>query len=314
MSLKVTFAEKLINEITDGKFELQQGVTVLISGGMGSGKTTLLLYLLDYLYADGREVVFWRGREIDQWHHADKRTQFRIFHHVNDRVKFDDDYIKQYYEFEPYKTPREILEKADEDFVNVVYPPSLDWEAKYCDRNLVTIFREYKQADVIKSDTLMTVRHAFWYSFIYEILKDKRFCSLLFDEFDDIAERYCKGFKYYMVSFMMNSLRYFRQKRKSLYGATQVVTDIDSRILGKIMYHIYMAGAKLHRESVLDKNKVKFAEKGQAFIEDKNTGTWAKFEFPPRGIITPILVQLIRSSEEEEVEELDGIVDLEEVV
>ncbi|WP_456478218.1 hypothetical protein [Geoglobus ahangari] len=314
MSLKTIFAEELIGKITDRKHLLQQGVTVLLSGGMGSGKTTLLLHLLDYLYADGREVIFWRGREIDQWHHADYRVEFRIFHHVDDRIEFEcDSEIKQYYEFYPYKSIKEIIRNADREMVNVVYPPSLDWQAEYSDKNLVTIFKEYKQATVVASEDLFTTRHAFWYSFIYEMLKMRSFASLFFDEFDDIAERFAKGYKYYMISFLMNALRYFRQRKLSIYGATQVITDIDSRILGKMMFYIYMAGAKVHRESVLDQKKVKFAEPGHAFIEEKNTGNWAKFRFPSRGIITTLSVSLTRYDEKGDFEELD-FEEVEEVV
>ncbi|WP_290598254.1 MULTISPECIES: hypothetical protein [unclassified Archaeoglobus] len=312
MSLKTIFAEELLWKITDGKHEFQQGVTALLSGGMGSGKTTLLLHLLDYLYADGREVVFWRGREIDQWHHADHRVEFRIFHHVDDRIQFEaDSEIKQYYELYPYKTIREIIRNADSEMVNVVYPPSADWRAEYSDQNLVTIYKEYKQARILAANELNTTRHAFWYSFIYEMLKLKSFASLFFDEFDDIAERYAKGYKYYMLNFLMNALRYFRQRKLSLYGATQVVTDIDSRILGKMMFYLYMAGSKVHRDSILDPKKVKFAELGHAFIEEKNTGTWAKFSFPDRGIITTLLVTLrgIQSTEDDDFEmvEVEGV-------
>lgn len=307
MSLKTIFAEDLINKITDGKLALQQGATVLVSGGMGSGKTTLLLHLLDYLYADGKEVIFWRGREIDQWHHADSRVEFRIFHHIDDRLEFEaENEIKQYYELQPYRSIGEIFRYANREMVNVVYPPSADLKAEYSDKNLVTIFKEYKQATMVASDDIFTTRHAFWYSFIYEMLKMRSFASLFFDEFDDIAERFAKGFKYYMISFLMNALRYFRQKKLSLYAATQVVTDIDIRILGKIMFHIYMAGAKLHRDSVLDQKKVKFAEPGHAFIEEKNTGTWAKFSFPSRGIISTLLVTLRSYRDEfEEIEEVE---------
>jgi len=303
LSYKTLFAEELLNRITDDKFELHQGVTTLISGGMGSGKTTLLLHLLDYLFADGRELLFWRGREVDQWHHADERVEFRVFHYYKDRIRFEgEDEIKQYYELEPYRNVREIFEKASLDRVNVVYPPARDWKAEYSDDNLLTIYKEYKQSVYVMEEEFYTVRHGFWYSFIYEMLKLRDFSSLFFDEFDDIAERYAKGFKYHMITFLMNALRYFRQKRLSLYGATQVVTDIDSRILGKIMYFIYMAGAKVHRESVLDAKKVKFAELGHAFIEERNTGTFAKFTYPSRGIISPFMVSLEEEGKKKEVE------------
>ena len=263
------------------------GVTVLTYGSKGSGKTTLFLTLCQSVTCynkDGLlelETSIWRGGDEDYWTWL-PYDRVRVFIHRDDfdNVVFrrDDDLSeydrKDLPEIVKYKTNKEVYEKLLRGGINVIYEPTTysltDGIKKIIQRRGVT------GDELFKNKTMDPI--IWWFEFIdwLRIKKSIEHISVFIDEADQLLPVSPSGARWHLNLWFKDIMRALRKRNISLFMACHGYTDIDGRILPKIMYRLYMKGSTAPTNSLIFKTAPITLPQGKYYIERDAWG-WARF-------------------------------------
>jgi len=253
------------------------GRQVLITGKMGTGKTTLLSKLGENDLAKGAYVI-WRGRTADGFHYfKDWESRVRILHHKNDQIrvfisKFGHNKsleVTERLEMVSYSSVSDLIRKVKKEVINVVFEPTFFTISKDFMVYLYSKARiKLSEADRkgAQFGTLM------WFEFHQQLLErlDSEWWTVLYDEIDDLFPSNSSGILWHLIRWAQLTFKDFRKSLISMFGTAHNYSDIDHRIFEKIPTKIYLAGAKVPKNSLLYKNAIQSIERGQAKIEWDN--------------------------------------------
>lgn len=262
----------------------QGGRLVLMTGYQGVGKTTLLEKFAQRAFSLGDYVV-WRGRDLAQWHRfPDYWLNVTLFVHEDDDIKI----LKLPHDGGPpeeidnvrivkYREPQEVVRKLRKTKINVIYEPSfysISERMVYEIAKRTNIFISPERRKAMKASY-------FWYEFMYHLLErpNRRWVSVFFDEFDDIAPETPKGLQWVLQEWMMHTVKDLRKAFISLFASTHVLTNVDWRIRSKFQIRIYLQGAQIEKGSIIRKKQLtQQLPIGVGIIE---WGTYGLFRFDP---------------------------------
>ncbi|MCD6131178.1 MAG: hypothetical protein J7J61_03625 [Candidatus Hydrothermae bacterium] len=248
--------EKLLNQDVN-----YGGRQCLILGTVGSGKTTLMLWLAQILRERG-EWCIWRGRDVDGYHMLpDWGKKVKILHHEKDEIHIykvkvgSTEYgeITDYLKIEKYSCVEDLIQKLEQDKINVIYEPSF-WQIS----EDLAIYILQKTGIRISPWQLREMKGCyFWFEFFEKLLtrKDRRWVSVFVDEADDLIPQNPNGLQWKLQEWVKNSVKDFRKSLISLFLAVHNAEDCDYRIIRKVPIRIYLQGARPLGDSLMtDKN------------------------------------------------------------
>ncbi|MCD6485188.1 MAG: hypothetical protein J7L47_08785 [Candidatus Odinarchaeota archaeon] len=230
---------EVLKEILEKDFNYG-GVITHITGAKGAGKTTLLLRLAENLIKN--EKVLWRGMFSCQWFFSTipvnlilpkkiKATLIVMDKHASRKAEPEDVADRVSY----FTSIKQVYTKTRRKYLNVIYFINiLDW----LDLFELLIKRE-----------------------------DVSWISIIFDEMEDLFPMNPSGSLWKEVERGAQIIKEFRKNYISLYMVSQKISDIDYRITNKVNYRIYLRGAKVPRNSIVDQMNVNFLEPGRGIIE-----------------------------------------------
>jgi len=276
-------SEALIHNNHDG------GIVVGIFGAKGSGKTTLLIQITQKLsYINpitkkiAKEIVLWRGRDIDYWNWLDTNKVLLHFHDL-DEPTFTNDLMIEIHKLPQilrYNSNADLMKHIDPTRLNVIYEPqhyALSAELK----NIITK-RGFLKEGVFERIGIDPV--IFWFDFCNYLLLNKsfEFISIIFDEADDIFPEQPGGIRWHLQLWFKDVLRDFRKRNISLFFTAHSHQDIDFRIKSKIMTRIWMRGALPTAGSLVRRQAPLWLKPGQAFIERDGFGKFVFDKIDPK--------------------------------
>ncbi|MDW7990435.1 MAG: hypothetical protein RMH75_07240 [Archaeoglobaceae archaeon] len=284
------FALRLFEEITFHTFEFG-GTTVEIYGSKGSAKTTLMLKIAEKVHCESykngveKEKVIWRGRDVDQWNWYPGKD-VRVFVFYEDDVKFYyEDGRRVDIEYSRYKNFDDILSNLGE--FNVVYEPK-----NYIMPNelLEIIKRRAPEAETVKgAEHVLTEAcvdsSIWWFDFLYYLLHSTnrpRFISVMIDEADEVFPELPSGLRWHLQLWFKDIVKDLRKRNISLYFSAHSFSDVDFRIRSKVQYRILLKGAKVPKNSLINKTAPLFLPLGKAFIERDGFGIFAFDKLPTK--------------------------------
>jgi hypothetical protein len=241
------------------------GVCMLATGRMGSGKTSLLLHIARRLLEHKLELkakpeplayseklildekLLWRGDTPAEWRKLPDRFERVVFVREGLDLKFyrNSELIDQ--PIVRFSTFEELVSKANPLALNVVYLRDA-WDFM----DLTTY--------VVNMPAL-------------------RWTSLFYDEVEDIAAAYESGEKWHRVKMFSDAVKRSRKRRVSIYMATQGKSDIDHRVLRKIMYWAILPGARRVKDSRIWQRAIDKLKLGEYWLG--TMGSFSKLAFPP---------------------------------
>ncbi|MHC1599941.1 MAG: hypothetical protein ACXQS5_03860 [Candidatus Methanospirareceae archaeon] len=263
------------------------GTTCIITGIQGSGKTSLMLQIAQKLAMQG-ELVIWRGRQREQVHKLKnwmektvwwfpKSSEPRIWK-VTDSRSYD---ITSQLDVKYYSSLKSLYQGLEVFKINIVFPAH-GW--KPSSELLKDIFEKKRKKIMVKRET------TFWVDVIYyltQIRKSRQFVAIFLDEADDVIPSGVSDQMWWLLEYAKDLIKDARKSYTSVYFAVHNLHDIDYRIVKKCTHYIYLRGARLYRNSLVDQKKVALLGKGEAIIEH---GSFGKFRFdflkhPPYDIV-----------------------------
>lgn len=239
----------LMREIITARNRDSGAPSVIITGRVGAGKTSLLSFIAQRLLEKKKEDedrpqderLFWRGQESCQFLRLGVPIKLFIpeFTEVTFIGENGFDMNRNY-----FSTFQELYEEADPESINVIY----------------TSFEELVD-------------------FMEWIQKTKfTWNSILVDEVEDLCPRNSEE-RWNDIKRVSDILKEARKFRLSFYSTTQASSDVDWRVLHKLMGEIYLQGARVPGRSPVEGGAVHGLDKGEGFATVG--GNFEKFSFPP---------------------------------
>jgi len=260
----------------------EQGAgTAQAVGTMGSGKTTLLIRtvikimeakdwrgerlvsrvtnkedpsaenmqsILDRVRA---EKLFWRGQISCQWARIPEEVPKIVWISDSLDLEFTVDRGGFTEQKKRFSTVEELVDSADPQSVNVVYTENA-----------------LKLIDLVRY-LVFDKPYTSW-------------ASVFCDEWEDIAPLNMPSPYREHVNRLKNALKEARKRRVSFYGATQQRSEIDWQCLNKVMYWLFLKGAKPPGDSRVWQRAIDGLGMGEAFFTDRSLFERIKFDnYPP---------------------------------
>jgi len=223
-----------------------------ISGIPGSGKTSLMIGMSKRIMKDNpEELIFWRES-------VGSPCQF---------TKFGDPSKWQILAEESY--PLQVLE-----ITNKLKPAPVS----------VKYFRDYQELMRMSKPGMLNVVYFKdlykWIPFIDRLRLLSDWQTVFLDEFEDICPQRCSGITWRMNDKLSNSLKQLRKSRVSIIANTQSSMDADFRVRSKLMFWIYLYGARKDELSPISKSAVRALRVGSGWIDQAHS-LFGQFSFPP---------------------------------
>ena len=251
--------KRLPKKAVQGKFLLDRiferdydkGATfVEISGIPGCGKTGLALGMAERIMKNNpNELLFWREGTGSPCQFAKLEGKYQILAEKSYPLKvleITNDLLPADIPIRYFRSYQELIGMAKPGMLNVVYFKDL-----------------YKWVDFL--DRL-------------RLLPDWQTC--FWDEYEDIAPQRCKGIVWQKNDKLANTLKQLRKSRVGIIANTQSSMDADFRVRSKLMYWIYLFGARKDELSPVSKGAVHSLRIGAGWV-DHGHSLYGEFTFPP---------------------------------
>lgn len=230
-------------------------VFVETSGIQGCGKTSLNLGFADRIMEDNpEEIIYWR-ESVDnpcQWNKIGK-GKYQILSEKDN--------------------PIEILE-----ITNNLRPAKIP----------VYYFKGFKELDSMVEPGMLNVVYfkypSRWIDLVNYLCNSADWQSMFWDEYEDVCPSRCSNAEperqWSKNELLANSLKKIRKSRISIFGNTQSNMDADVRVRSKVMFWIYLYGARRDKLSPVSKSAISSLKIGTGWV-DHGHSLFGQFTFPP---------------------------------
>jgi hypothetical protein len=276
--LNVSNAQKYLQEIRVHDIE-SGGRFVSISGMKGCGKTNLMLlwaHQMCFIHPATKEVtketVLWRARpSLDYWNYYLDPT----FEWENDTLKRE---VRIHYRSEdnltfmletgelftppkkclcPYTSVVDLYKNIQSGAINVIYEPGEYLPSK--------AFKDIITARGFYGDKVWDNRNIdptiFWIEFLSFLMQVKKagFYTIIMDEADEVFPQHPRDLRYACQMYFKDLTRDLRKHNITYLLSFHTWSDLDWEITSKIMYKVWMRGARPPDNSILMKSNRSWA-------------------------------------------------------
>lgn len=271
--LNISNAQKFLQEIRVHDIE-SGGRFVSISGMKGCGKTNLMLlwaHQMCFIHPAtkevNRETVIWRARpsldywnyylaEDFEWENESLKRVVRVHYRSEDKLTFmletGELFVPPRETLCPYTSVVDLYEHILPGAINIVYEPG-EYLPSRAFRDIITARGFYKD-DVWDSRTIDPT--IFWIEFLAFLMQVKKagFYTIIMDEADEVFPQHPRDLRYACQMYFKDLTRDLRKHNITYLLSFHTWSDLDWEITSKIMYKVWMKGARPPESSILMKS------------------------------------------------------------
>ena len=268
--LNISNAQKYLQEIRVHDIE-SGGRFVSISGMKGCGKTNLMLlwsHQMCFIHPATKEVtketVLWRARpSLDywnyyldpsfEWENDSLKREVRVHYRTEDKLSFmletGELYIPPKNILSPYSSVVDLFENILPGAINVIYEPG-EYSPSKAFRDIITA-RGFYGDNVWDNRTIDPT--IFWIEFFAFLMQAKKagFYTIVMDEADEVFPQHPRDLRYACQLYFKDLTRDLRKHNITYLLSFHTWGDLDWEITSKIMYKVWMRGARPPDGSIL---------------------------------------------------------------